>query len=255
MPAVEFLRRWVQHVLPRGFVDVHCHILPALDDGALDLADSLAMARQAAADGIAVVCATPHIRDDHDVRIEELPARIAFLNGEIDEAGIPVEVAAGGEVAQRTAERLDAQALRGVSLGGQAGVLIEPAPGPLGSELQRLAKRLSGEGLQVVIAHPERHVGEDFQQRLRELAAAGCLLQWTAAFLTGEHGHLALKLARRGLLHLLGSDSHSSHAGRPVHLSAAVDRLYEACPAEQAAWIAYEAPWALLKGHRAAWPF
>jgi tyrosine-protein phosphatase YwqE len=48
-------------------IDFHCHILPGVNDGAIDLADSLGMARQAAANGIASVCATPHIRRDHDV--------------------------------------------------------------------------------------------------------------------------------------------------------------------------------------------
>jgi protein-tyrosine phosphatase len=63
-----------------GLVDLHCHVLPALDDGARDLEDALAMARQAERDGIAVICATPHIRHDHDVRIAELPARVDALN-------------------------------------------------------------------------------------------------------------------------------------------------------------------------------
>ena len=60
-------------------IDVHCHILPALDDGALDLEDSVAMAAQAVEDGIEVVCATPHIRPDHLVRVEELPSRVAAV--------------------------------------------------------------------------------------------------------------------------------------------------------------------------------
>lgn len=229
-------------------MDVHCHILPALDDGALDLADSLAMARQAAADGIAVICATPHIRDDHDVRIEELPGRVAFLNQEIAVAGMAVRVAGGGEVAERAARRMDARALRGVCLAGQTGVLIEPAAGPLGQDLARLAARLRREGLQVLIAHPERHVGEDFERWLKELAGAGCLIQWTASFITGEHGHVALRLARDGLLHLLGSDAHSSHGGRPVRIAAALERLRDVCTARQVDWIACEAPWALLSG-------
>jgi pyruvate-formate lyase-activating enzyme len=60
-------------------IDLHCHILPALDDGALDLDDSLEMARQAQEDGIAVVCATPHIRHDHKVRVEEIAERVHSL--------------------------------------------------------------------------------------------------------------------------------------------------------------------------------
>jgi protein-tyrosine phosphatase len=240
---------------PPGLIDVHCHILPALDDGALDLADSLAMARQAAGDGITVVCATPHIRDDHDVRVQELPGRIAALEAEIAAAAIPVEIALGGEVAQHAAQGLTAEQLRAVSLRGAGAVLIEPAPGPLGGGLLELAGRLRGEGVQVLIAHPERHVGEDFQTRLRELVDAGCLIQWTAAFLTGEHGEVALRFAEDGLLHLLGSDAHSSSHGRPVQIAPAIARLREACPPAQVDWIAHEAPWALLRGQPATPPF
>lgn len=66
-------------------IDLHCHILPALDNGARDLDDSVAMARGAAADGIEAICATPHIRHDHDVRIHEVAARIEVLNARLRE--------------------------------------------------------------------------------------------------------------------------------------------------------------------------
>ncbi|HEX9968424.1 MAG TPA: CpsB/CapC family capsule biosynthesis tyrosine phosphatase, partial [Solirubrobacterales bacterium] len=79
-------------------VDLHCHILPRLDDGARDLDDSVGMARQAAEDGIEAVCATPHIRHDHDVRIPEVADRVAALNERLREEAIPVEILTGGEV-------------------------------------------------------------------------------------------------------------------------------------------------------------
>ena len=72
----------------------HCHILPALDDSA-------AMAAQAAEDGIEVVCATPHIRPDHLVSVAELPLRVDALRQELRRRGLDVEIALGGEVAQR----------------------------------------------------------------------------------------------------------------------------------------------------------
>ncbi len=240
---------------PSGLVDVHCHILPALDDGALDLVESLAMARQAAEDGIAVVCATPHIREDHDIGVGELAVRLGVLNDAISKREIPVTVARGGEVAERAALWLDAPMLRAVTLAGKDGLLLEPAPGPLSDDLQELAERLRDEGLQVLIAHPERHAGEDFEDRLRKLAEAGSLIQWTAAFLTGVHGDLALQFAGKGLLHLLGSDSHSAYEGRPVAISAAVERLRDVRTPEQVAWIAHEAPWALLRGEPVVSPF
>jgi protein-tyrosine phosphatase len=233
-------------------IDLHCHILPELDDGALDLADSVAMARVAERDGIAVVCATPHIRHDHDVRIDELPRRIVELQRELDRLGVGVRIAQGGELAQTAADGLPAGRLREISLGGGGWILLEPAPGPLADELPALVERLSARGARVVLAHPERHAGADFEARLRALAARGALIQWTADFIAradpGDPDALVLRLAREGLVDLLASDAHSSHGGRPLRLSPGVERLREVCPPERVAWIAETAPAAILRG-------
>lgn len=222
-------------------IDLHCHILPALDDGALDLADSLAMAREAELDGITVVCATPHIRDDHDVRIEELPDRIGALQREIEGAGIRLRLAQGGEVAQPAADDLSERQLEAVSLDGGGWILLEPGPGPLTEELLASAERLRRRGHNTIIAHPERHADGDFEERLRELAAHGCLIQWTADFIAGvdpgEADSFIARLARAGLVHLLASDAHSSHGGRPLRLAAGFARLRELLGSERAQWI------------------
>jgi len=240
-------------------IDLHCHILPALDDGALDLADSVAMAREAERDGIAAVCATPHIRDDHDVRIEELPTRIEQLQRELDRRGVRVRIVQGGEVAQFAADALSERHVREVSLDGGGWILLEPGPGPMADELPALAERLAGRGVRTIVAHPERHAGTDFERRLRELVARGCLLQWTADFLAqadpGDPDALVLRLAREGLVHLLATDAHSSHGGRPLRLSPGFDRLREVCPPEWVAWIAEQAPAAILRGEPVAPPW
>src|SRR5688500_15462578 len=116
-----------------GLVDLHCHVLPGVDDGALDERDSLAMAAQADRDGIALICATPHIRRDHDVRIDELAERVARLNDAFAAAGRTVRVTTGGEVAEPIVDELTDDELRRCSLGGGGRwVLLEPAAGPLG---------------------------------------------------------------------------------------------------------------------------
>jgi protein-tyrosine phosphatase len=210
------------------------------------------MARQAQADGIAVVCATPHIRADHDVRIEELCERVAALEVELAREGVAVHVVPGGEVAQHAAQGLSARELRQVSLAGAGWVLIEPAPGPLGQELLELVDRLAARGERMIVAHPERHAGADFEERLRALVQRGCLIQWTAEFIAqrdpADPADFVLGLARDGLVHLLGSDAHSSLAGRPVQLRAGLQRLAEVCPPEHVRWIAETAPWAVLRG-------
>ena len=113
-------------------IDLHCHILPGIDDGALDLEDSVAMARIAAADGIDVIAATPHIRHDHDVRIAELARRVEEVNAELRRADVPVTIVSGGEVAETALDGLDEEELRTVSLAGAGWILLEPRPGPLG---------------------------------------------------------------------------------------------------------------------------
>jgi len=231
-------------------IDLHCHILPALDDGALDLEDSVAMARQAEEDGIAVVCATPHIRHDHNVRTEKIAAHVRSLQQHLDDHGVDVRIVQGGELAETEADRLTDAQLRSVALGGAGGwVLLEPAPGPLGTDLQACAERLAQKGLRTVIAHPERHAGADFLESLQRLAGSGCLIQWTAEFVAGATpGDLVLTLAAKGLVHLLGSDAHSSHAGRPVRLAAGYARLATVCTGPQITWMVDQAPQAILRG-------
>jgi protein-tyrosine phosphatase len=229
----------------RALVDLHCHILPGLDDGALDTADAVAMARQAAADGIATVCATPHIRHDHDVRIEELEERVAELGRAIAAAGHQVQIATGGEVAEDALIGLTADELCAVSLGGaRTWILLEPGPGPLGDSLVDAVERLASGGHRAVIAHPERHVGHGFEDALAALVARGALVQVTAAHVLDDGaGPVLVDLAARGLVHLLGSDAHSARAGRPVAIRAALERL----PPERREF-AMTAPAAILRG-------
>jgi protein-tyrosine phosphatase len=231
-------------------IDLHCHILPALDDGARDLDDALGMARQAQADGIAAVCATPHVRHDHAVEIPSLPGRVEALQRALDAHDIAVRILPGGELAQTAAGELPDAELHAITLGGAGGwVLLEPAPGPIDAQLLQTVRELAARGPRCVIAHPERHAGPDFEAHLAALAAAGCLIQWTAAFAVapGTREYL-LGLAQRGLVHLLGSDAHSSRAGRPVALAEAFAALREALPAAAVAWIERAAPEAIVRG-------
>jgi protein-tyrosine phosphatase len=231
-------------------IDLHCHILPELDDGALSLEDSVAMARQAEDDGIAVVCATPHIRHDHNVRPEEIASRVRAVQDELRDHGVGVRIVPGGELAQTEADRLTDAELRLVTLGAAGGwVLLEPAPGPLDGGLQAVVDGLSERGFRAVIAHPERHAGSDFEEHLRSLVESGCLIQWTAEFVAEAAGSdLVLRLAGEGLAHLLGSDAHSSYGGRPVRLAAGFARLATVCAPARIAWMVDEAPRAILRG-------
>jgi protein-tyrosine phosphatase len=232
-------------------IDLHTHILPGLDDGALDIDDSLAMARIAVGDGISVVCATPHVRGDHDVRIEQLPERVQALQRALDDAGVELRVAPGGEVSALVADSLSDRHLRALCLGAGDWVLLEPAPGPITDELPALAERLAARGVRTVVAHPERHAGADFESLLQRLVRHGCLLQWTADFLANSDASTAdliSGLAANGLVHLLASDAHSSHGGRPLKLSHGAEWLRRRGLTALASWSVREGPAAVVRG-------
>jgi protein-tyrosine phosphatase len=238
-------------------IDLHCHILPGVDDGALDLRDSAGMARQAAADGIEAICATPHIRHDHDVRIHEVAGRVEALNAHLREQGVPVAVLQGGEVAETALEELSEEELARLSLGGGPWVLLEPAPGPLSDSLLRRVAHLAERGRRALIAHPERHLSADMFERIGRLVEEGALVQATADFFLRERTAAGmLALAAAGLVHVLSSDAHSSHGGRPVHLAAAFTKLREVEPAAaHLEWMAETAPRAIVAGEPLNPPF
>ena len=239
-------------------LDLHCHILPAIDDGPSDVSDSVDMARQAEADGITAICATPHIRHDHDVRIRELPRRLADLRASIDDAGCRTRILPGGEVAETALSGLSDDDLAAVTVGGGGRwILLEPAPGPLSSTIESAVKHLGERGFRALVAHPERHLAPELVERLLRLVDLGDLVQATAASVTdpsARDGMLAL--AESGVIHVLGSDAHSARAGRPVTLAAslsalaAVDRL-----ANHREWIAETAPAAIVAGLDLTPPF
>lgn len=238
-------------------IDLHCHILPALDDGALDLDDSLAMGRQAASDGIEAVCATPHIRHDHDVRIDEVAARVDALNRCLADRGVAVTILQGGEVAETAVEGLSEEDLERVTLGGGGWVLLEPAPGPLSESLTRRVEHLAERGHRALIAHPERHLSADMYERIAALVGAGAMVQATADFFLRERTADGMRgLAEAGLIHVLSSDAHSSHGGRPLQMSEAFAVLAEIEPiAPHLEWMRDEAPRAIVAGGELELPF
>lgn len=232
-------------------IDIHCHILPGLDDGARDLDDSVEMARVAERDGIRLICATPHIHPDHVVLPEELEGRTQALNDELQRQGLDVRVVPAGEVAEPMLDVLSDEVLERVALGvGSRWLLVEPRPGPLGQDLFDAVERLADRGFRSVIAHPERHPGVDFRDRLAALVEQGALVQATAALVAeGPASDYLLELAGEGLIHLLGSDAHSSHGGREVRLSDGLSRLAEVeLLRRHLDWVSSEGPAAILAG-------
>jgi protein-tyrosine phosphatase len=214
--------------------ELHFHLLPEVDDGPVDLDDAVELARLAVADGTSVVTVTPHVRDLLALGIlAEVPARVREVQNALNDAGVPLEVQTGAELAHDDVPALSDRALDSIAHGpaGRRWVLIEAplfgdAPGFLDATAELRAR-----GFGTLIGHPERC---DELMRMdgavdREIAAGG-LLQVNASSLTGRHGADAqrwgIELLRSGQADVIASDAH--RATRPPQLSAALDVLARA---------------------------
>jgi protein-tyrosine phosphatase len=203
-------------------IDIHCHILPGLDDGPRTLATSLAMAERAAADGIQTIIATPHT-DGIRVGRKNVAAAVEELNLALQRASIPLAVYPGYEIPFHLAEVL--AGIHTLADGGRF-VLIElpPLHVPLG--VQDTFLGLIAQGLIPILAHPERNEAVvQNPELLRPLVDNGTLIQITAMSITGGMGvdvrRCVQYLVKKGMAHFLATDSHSPTFREPV-LSPAV---------------------------------
>jgi len=175
-------------------LDLHCHILPGVDDGATSLDESLEMARFCVRDGITHVVATPHChRHCRMLRADILP-HVARLNVALVAACIPLSVLPGSEIqcTDTAAYRREFEAGLYCHLGDRpAFTLLEFnwKPEQYPADAPELVEWLVGHGTTPIIAHPERHgyFAED-PAKLAALVTAGAWLQVTVDSLLGNHG-------------------------------------------------------------------
>jgi protein-tyrosine phosphatase len=229
-------------------IDLHSHILPGVDDGPATIEESLEIARRAAADGVRVIAATPHVRDDYPTQAGTMERLVAELRAAIATEGIPVDVRPGGEIAIDWLDRLPDDDLVRFGLGGSPHYLLLEFPyagWPL--SLHEWVFRLTTREITPVIAHPERNADVQADpEELRPLVDAGALVQVTAASLDGRIGRssraAASALIEKGLAHLLASDAHTPDV-REAGLLPAVEAVGDA---DLARWLTLDMPMAIV---------
>jgi len=224
-------------------IDLHSHILPGVDDGPATLEESLELARSAAADGIRVIAATPHVRSDYPTTPQAMTKALAELR---DAAGDVIELVPGGELDLAELDR-PVEELRAFALAGNSQYLLVETPyygWPL--DLADRLLSLQAAGITPVLAHPERNAEvQAHPDRLVQLVEGGVLVQVTCASLDGRIGRRPQECARRlidaGIVHLLASDAHHASV-REVGMRAAA----KAVGGKLAEWLTYEVPAAIV---------
>ncbi len=210
-------------------IDLHCHILPGIDDGASDLTESLALLQLAVADGITQMVATPHINPGYfDNTKASITQSLRQLRQALTQQNLGIQIAAAAEI------RVTADLMPAFEQGqlpilghwqGQQVLLLEFPHSHIPAGSDKLLKWLQQRGVMPMIAHPERN--RDVQQDpkiLAPLIRAGCLFQLTASSLLGDlgdrHQECARLLLQQRLFTVMATDSHNL-LRRPPKLMAA----------------------------------
>src|SRR3954454_15098145 len=236
-------------------IDLHCHILPGLDDGPSNLDFSLLMARAAVEAGTQLIVATPHIRADFDVDPVEIEPRVDLFNERLQRERLPLRVLPGAEIGWATAPELDDTQLARLALGSGKRVLLESPYGKKAVDIEGIIAGLQKRGFQAVLAHPERcPLFQRDPERLRKIVEDGTLCSITAGSRAGRFGepvrNYAVTMLKTGLVHDVASDAHD-HIHRPPDLVAGFAKLEPDLPGieQPAACFTLPSPGAILAGN------
>lgn len=205
-------------------IDIHCHIMPGVDDGSPDLATSLEMLRIADKDGITHIILTPHHKPmHHNVSPEHNVAYRKKLQEAATEAGIKAKLFSGNEIyySDETMEELIDGKI--CSLAGSDYVLVEFHPTNPFKAIQNAAGRVQAAGFIPIIAHVERYSDiVSHPARVRDLIQMGCFIQVNASSVMGKYGfgiaHFTKKLLKEELVHFIASDAHDTGRRAPYLL-------------------------------------
>lgn len=198
-------------------LDMHCHILPGVDDGARDMRETQLMLAAARGAGIDRIVCTPHVREPYFHGAEEFEAMWqAFyaLEGPAREMGI--ELSMGFEVSHRKLTELGLEWAEALHADGSSELLLEFSVGASPERFavyERTIFELQGMGYDIIIAHPERYIA--IQKDLgiaEELVRMGCRLQLSADFIEGgrfgRERRPAIALLDAGFVSFIASDAH-----------------------------------------------
>lgn len=205
-------------------IDIHCHILPYSDDGSESLAESLAMARAAAASGVDTVVMTPHCNlpdaESDNFLSAELEARYKELQNEVRVAGIPLTLLPGAEVFYTP--EVPSFLKRGLlpHLNHSDYLLVEFYFDSSPEDIRAGLESILSEGLKPILAHPERyHAVQAEPYLVGDWFESGSIIQINKGSLLGRLGRGSFRAADwilgHGLAHVVASDAHTSTVRTP----------------------------------------
>ncbi|WP_457553844.1 tyrosine-protein phosphatase [Desulfobacula sp.] len=238
-------------------IDTHSHILPAIDDGATDLSESISFVKTAAAQGVEIIFATPHACDGvFNCTKDKILQACTDLTGALREKGIFTKILPGAEV--RVNHDLVTEYDNGNLLtlnNSGTWLLIELPSMFIAKAVCLMLRQLKERDVTPIIAHAERNLMIlNTPSLIKEFIYNGAVIQITAASLTGDFGKFSLKAARAMVemdqVFCLGSDI---HPGRKYRMADAQKKLIKFAGRKKAEQITIENPGNVLEDMRDLW--
>lgn len=233
-------------------IDLHCHILPGLDDGAGNLSVSLQMAKASVDQGVEVVACTPHILPGlYHNSGPAIRQAIAEFQAVLDAQGIALRLVSGADV-HICADFVDGlRSGRLLSIADSRYVLVEPPHHTAPPHLEDFFFNLIVAGYVPVLTHPERLAWVALHyETIKRLVRSGVWMQVTAGSFAGAFGRNALYWAERmldeGCVHLIATDAHDAER-RPPDLARGCECVAKRVGAEQAQHLVVTRPTGVLK--------
>ena len=232
-------------------IDIHCHILPGMDDGPEHLAAAIRMCRMAAADGVRTIVATPHFSPgSYEFDHAMLATATHLLQSAVQSDGLALNILTGAEVAVFPELASHLKQHRFLAINGGRYFLAEFRPLSVPAKWDTFLISMMDSGFVPIIAHPERNLWfMEHPEAISFVVKNGVMLQVTAASITGGLGPDARDfcsyLLKRNLVHIIASDAHSADF-RPPLLSAAVELASDLVGAERAEAMVTSVPDAII---------
>lgn len=204
-------------------IDIHCHILPEVDDGSDSLDETLEMCRIALADGTTTIVATPHQQDGvYQNSVETILERVRTVRTHLKKANLQLELLPGADVRIEvdTGEKILQGEVLSINNTKRYFLLEFPAHA-IPVNIDRLIFNLLLKDITPVLTHPERILEvQENPNRVYELVSMGVLSQVTAMSITGDFGSRVKKCAhtllKHNLVHVIASDAHSADYRNPI---------------------------------------
>ncbi|MFT8319989.1 MAG: CpsB/CapC family capsule biosynthesis tyrosine phosphatase [Bacillus sp. (in: firmicutes)] len=211
-------------------IDIHCHILPGIDDGAKTMEDSLEMAKVAAGEGIKTIIATPHHRNNQFTNKKaDILQNVEDLNKVLVQEKLPITILPGQEVRIFGEVLEDYEKGEILTLNHTKYLFIEFPSSSVPRYAERLLYDIQTQGIIPIIVHPERN--KELQEKpelMYKLVKNGTLTQVTAASVCGYFGkkvkQFSEQLIESNLTHFIASDAHNI-TSRTFKMNEAFDEI------------------------------